>query len=573
MSFGIFDFLTLLGSLGFFIYGMKIMSESIQRVAGSKMREILSTMTSNRFKGVLTGFIITSIVQSSSATTVLVVSFVNASLLSLIEAIGVIMGANIGTTVTAWLISIIGFKVKISVYALPIIAIGFPLIFFNRDKIKSWGEVFIGFALLFLGLEYLKEAVPDLQSNPEILQFLSNYTNLGFLSTIIFVIIGTLLTVIVQSSSASMALTLVMANNGWIPFELAAAMVLGENIGTTITANLAALIANYHAKRAAFAHFIFNAFGVIWIIILLQPALMLISSFMVSMGNPNPFIDASSIPISLSVFHSAFNITNTLLLVWFSPLIAKVSIRAIKTNTEETTELKYISAGMMSTAELSIGEARKETIRFGTMVQDMSRLFRKLLESTKVKKQRKLVKKMEKMEVLTDTFEDEISKYLIKISSDRSLSVQGREEIAALLGASNELERMGDIFYQMSRDIDNKIEKGLAFTDKQFNSLFQMIDYVDEALEVMVENVEDPSTVNYEKAKSIEGKINNFRDELRKQQLKDDKKTLNTLSVSLYKDLYHLCEKLGDHIIRVSEDITKNGVEITETAESTENDE
>ncbi len=555
MKFNLFDLLTLFGSLGFFIYGMKIMSESIQRVAGSKMREILSSMTSNRFKGVLTGFLITSIVQSSSATTVLVVSFVNAGLLSLIEAIGVIMGANIGTTVTAWLISIIGFKVKISVYALPIIAVGFPMIFFSSDKLKSWGEVLIGFALLFLGLEFLKDAVPDLSANPEILSFLSNYTDLGFLSTLIFVIIGTLLTVIVQSSSASMALTLVMANNGWIPFELAAAMVLGENIGTTITANLAAIIANFHAKRAAIAHLIFNVFGVVWIIALLHPVLLMISSFMTSFGNNDPFTNPESIPISLSVFHTAFNVTNTLLLVWFCPFIAKVAIRIIKAKDDDVTELKYINAGMLSTAELSIEQAKKETVRFGEMTQDMSKQFKKLLEATKAKKQKKLLKKIYNYERLTDTLEDEISNYLLQITVDRSLSIDGSEKVASLLNITNELERIGDIFYQMSKDIDTKMEKGLAFSDKQFDNLYKMLDLVDEALDVMVENIRlFPNQGDYQDALKVELQINALRDKLRKDQVNGDKKSTRSITGSLYKDLYYLCEKIGDHAVRVSED-------------------
>ena len=256
--------LELVGALGFFIYGMKEMSDGIQKVAGSKMRDILRVMTSNRFLGVFTGFLVTALVQSSSASTVMIVSFVNAGLLSLVESIGVIMGANIGTTITAWLISILGFKVKISALALPIIAIGFPMMFSSRTIFKSWAQVLIGFALLFMGLDALKGAVPDLKSNPEILAFLSNYADMAYFSTLIFIAVGTILTLVVQSSSAAMALTLVMCFEGWIPFELAAAMVLGENIGTTITANLAALVGNVHAKRAAGAHFVFNIFGVIW---------------------------------------------------------------------------------------------------------------------------------------------------------------------------------------------------------------------------------------------------------------------------------------------------------------------
>ena len=267
MNYGLFDILTLIGALGFFIYGMKVMSDGIQKVAGSKMRQILGAMTSNRIFGVFTGFLITSLVQSSSATTVMVVSFVNAGLLSLVESIGVIMGANIGTTLTAWLISIFGFKVKIASIALPIIAFGFPLLFAKKRRNRSWGEVLIGFALLFMGLDALKSAVPDLGSNPEILEFLSRYTEGGILTIILFVAVGTIITIVVQSSSAAMALTLVMCNEGWVPFDVAAAMILGENIGTTITANLAALVGNVHAKRAARAHLIFNLMGVTWMIL------------------------------------------------------------------------------------------------------------------------------------------------------------------------------------------------------------------------------------------------------------------------------------------------------------------
>lgn len=285
MKFGIVELLTLIGSLGLFLFGMKLMSEALQKVAGDRMRSILSSMTSNRVKGLLTGVLITAIIQSSSATTVMVVSFVNAGLLSLIEAIGVIMGANIGTTVTAWLISILGFKVKMSAIALPLIGVSFPLLFSKNNRKKSWGELIVGFSILFMGLEYLKNSVPNIKDNPEILEFLSHYTNMGFFSDLIFLAIGTILTIIIQSSSATMTLTLVMCFNGWIDFELAAAMVLGENIGTTITANLAALVANISAKRAALAHLIFNSFGVIWILLILPIYIRGIDVFMLHMGS------------------------------------------------------------------------------------------------------------------------------------------------------------------------------------------------------------------------------------------------------------------------------------------------
>lgn len=558
MEYGFFDILSLLGALGFFIYGMKVMSEGIQKVAGDKMRNILSSMTSNRFKGVFTGFTITSLVQSSSATTVLVVSFVNAGLLSLTESIGVIMGANIGTTITAWLISIVGFKVKISAYALPIIAFGFPLMFFNRDKLKFWGEVLVGFALLFMGLSLLKDAVPDLKSNPDILEFLSRYTDMGFISILLFVLIGTLITVVVQSSSAAMALTLVMANNGWIPFELAAAMVLGENIGTTITANLAALVGNVHAKRAALSHFIFNIFGVTWILILIYPALNLVNSYIVGTGGDSPFTTATSIPIALSIFHSTFNIVNTLLLVWFVDFIANTVTKLVKSTGDDEFHLEYISTGLMNTAELSIEEARKETVRLGEITAKMSEQFRELLETDKPKKQKKLLKKIRAYEEVTDRMEVEISNYLINVTTKGTLSSKSTVQVTALLSAINDLERMGDIFFQMSKDIDriNKTEKTLK--DKQIKNLLKMMDLIDEAITIMIKNLNSKvGLATLDHAIIVENKIDSLRNKLRKEQTKDiEKEKYDPKRDGYYKDLFHLCEKLGDHIINVSEAVT-----------------
>lgn len=533
------------------------MSEGIQKVAGAKMRNILSSMTSNRAKGVFTGFTITSLVQSSSATTVLVVSFVNAGLLSLTESIGVIMGANIGTTITAWLISIVGFKVKIASYALPIIAIGFPLMFFNRERLKFWGEVLVGFALLFMGLALLKDSVPDLKANPEILEFLSRYTDLGFLSILLFVLIGTGITVVVQSSSAAMALTLVMANNGWIPFELAAAMVLGENIGTTITANLAALVGNVHAKRAALSHLIFNIFGVIWILILIRPALNLVDWYLVSSGSASPFVTATSIPVALSIFHSTFNILNTLLLIWFVNFIAKTVTRIIKSTGEDEFSLEYISTGMMNTAELSIEEARKETVRLGEMTQKMSKQFQNLIEENKPKKQKKLLKKIRDYEIMTDRMEQEISEYLMKVSSG-TLSNTSTIKMTSLLSAVNDLERIGDIFFQMSRDVERILKSEKKFKSKQIKGLQEMMTLIDEALKIMVELLDSTSSTNsLEPAMIVEEKIDALRNALRKDLTKDIKKDkYDPQRDGWYKDLFHLCEKVGDHAINVSEAMT-----------------
>ncbi|MFZ9037561.1 MAG: Na/Pi cotransporter family protein [Gammaproteobacteria bacterium] len=324
MDYSFFDFLTLLGSLGLFLYGMKVMSDALMELAGDRMRNVLASATSNRLFAVGTGFLITAVIQSSSATTLMVVSFANASLLSLTESIGVIMGANIGTTVTAWLISLLGFKVNMAAIAIPLVGLGFLLSFSKNKNLRHWGFFIVGFAILFVGLQYLKDSVPDLKSSPEALAFLSDYTNKGYFSIILFMIIGTLLTVIIQSSSATMAITIIMCFEGWIPFEMAAAMVLGENIGTTITANLAAIVANYRARRTARAHFIFNIFGVAWMLVLFLPFLQGIAYIVERLEGDSPFVQAAAIPVALSLFHTTFNIINTTLMIQMIPTIGRV---------------------------------------------------------------------------------------------------------------------------------------------------------------------------------------------------------------------------------------------------------
>lgn len=366
MNYGFTDILTLLGSLGLFLYGMKVMSDSLMEVAGDKMRSILASMTSNRFFGVFTGFFITSVIQSSSATTLMVVSFVNASLLTLFESVSVIMGANIGTTVTAWLITILGFKVSMAAIALPLVGLGFLLTFSKNIKTRHWGGFVIGFAILFIGLQFLKDAVPDIKQNPEILEWLKAYTDLGFLSVLIFLMIGTILTVVLQSSSATMALTLVMCYEGWIPFEMAAAMVLGENIGTTITANLAALVANLNAKRTARAHLIFNLLGVTWMLILYYPFLNGIEWLVTKNGGASPFNTPEVIPVALSVFHTVFNIINTFVLIWFIALIVKMVEKVIPYREEEEIgieEPKYLNKNALNYPQTAISALLNESKR------------------------------------------------------------------------------------------------------------------------------------------------------------------------------------------------------------------
>ena len=364
----VFKILTLLGSLGLFLYGMTLMSEALQKVAGDKLRNILAAMTSNSVSRILTGLFVTAVIQSSSATTVMVVSFVNAGLLSLVQSIGVIMGANIGTTFTAWLISLLGFKADIAVLAIPLIAFGFVFMMCKAKKKKSIGELIIGFSLLFLGLSFLKESVPDLRSTPEVLEFLQQWTNYGFGSVLLFVGVGTILTIVLQSSSATMALTLVMCNNGWIPFEMGAAMVLGENIGTTITANIAASVANVSARRAAMGHSVFNVFGVLWCLILFHPFLNLVSKIIMAMGLDNPLVagaSSNSVLYAISMVHTLFNIINTLLLVWFTNQIATLVTKIIKgKKDEEVFRLQFIQGGILSTSELSLNQAKEEIVHY-----------------------------------------------------------------------------------------------------------------------------------------------------------------------------------------------------------------
>ncbi|MBT8433275.1 MAG: Na/Pi cotransporter family protein [Gammaproteobacteria bacterium] len=329
MDYGLYDILTLLGSLGLFLYGMKVMSDALMELAGDRMRKILAGATSNRLFAVLTGFTITAVIQSSSATTLMVVGFANASLLSLTESVGVIMGANIGTTVTAWLISLLGFKVNMAAIALPLVGLGFLFSLSKKKNLRHWGYFIVGFAILFIGLQYLKNSVPDIKSSPEALAFLSDYTNKGYLSIVLFLFIGTLLTVVIQSSSATMAITIIMCFEGWIPFEMAAAMVLGENIGTTITANLAAIVANYRAKRTARAHFIFNCFGVVWMLVLFLPIVHGIGHVVENIEGASPFTQAAAIPVALSLFHTTFNIVNTVVMVQFIPLISRIVERMV----------------------------------------------------------------------------------------------------------------------------------------------------------------------------------------------------------------------------------------------------
>lgn len=553
---GILKILIIVGSLGFFIYGMKIMSEGIQKAAGNKLRQILGAMTSNRFKGVFTGFVTTSLVQSSSATTVMVVSFVNAGLLTLVQAVGVIMGANIGTTLTAWLISVFGFKVDIAGFALPLIAIGVLLLFTNKNRLKSWGEVFIGFAILFMGLEFLKGSVPDLKSNPEALEFIKHISGSGMHHLLIAILIGTIVTVVVQSSSAAMAITIVLCKLGYIPFEMACGMVLGENIGTTITANAAAIVANVHAKRAARAHFIFNTFGVVWMIFAFDLFIYSIDNYMVQSGEGSPLQIQEARPVALAIFHTSFNIINLLLMVWFIPHIVKIVIRMVpsKGGLDQEFHLDYIQSGLMSTPELSILEAKKEIAKFGKITSRMSTFTQEIMVEIDKKKKDKLYKRIRKYEEITDRVEVEVGRYLEKVS-EGDMSNATSLRVRSMLSIINDLERIGDIFYQMSKVLERKENEKIWFTPEQRNNLKNMYSLIDKAFEIMVDNLNnDYEKVDIKKATEIENDINKYRNKLRKNHLENvEKGEYPIKSGMVYNDLFSQCEKAGDHIINVSE--------------------
>jgi len=553
MSF-IFNLLTIVGSLGLFLLGMKMMSEALQNVAGDRMRGILSSMTSNRFTGVVTGLLITAIIQSSSATTVMVVSFVNAGLLPLAKSVGVILGANIGTTVTAWLITLFGFKVKISLVALPIIGLAFPLMF-SKSRYKAWAEVLIGFAILFIGLDFMKSNVPDIKNSPQILGFIQGFNDFGYGSVFIFILIGSVLTMIIQSSSAVVALTIIMCYQGWLGFELAAAMVLGDNIGTTITANISAIVANRIAKQAAIIHLIFNVFGVLLCLPFLFPLLNLINSISVSLGNESAYVGAEGIPVALSMFHSFFNIANTSIFIWLVPQLVRIAetILPVKSEEDEVFHLQHIKFGMLSTSELSLIQAKKEVIIFGEKVEKMVGFVYALFSNQKGKKTNKLIKKIIKYEDLTDRFEIEISQYLKKMSQN-NLSKKTSNEVHSILRIIDNLENIGDICYQITQFQERRINEKLKITSKLDTSLQTIFQIVLDSLSHMNENLKkNYNQINLDDARDLEKKIDKMRDTLRKENLEAIRDGKYEFPIAnYYKGIFYRSERIGDFVYDVS---------------------
>lgn len=546
----IINIFSLVGSLALFLFGMKTMSEGLEKFAGDRLRSILAAMTKNRVMGVLTGILITALIQSSSATTVMVVSFVNAGLMTLTQSIGVIMGANIGTTVTAWIISAVGFKVNIAAFAIPLLAIGMPLIFSGKGNRKSIGEFIFGFSFLFMGLSFLQEAATAMNIGDMVAGMLAHVPQDSFFTIILFIIVGALVTMIVQASAATMSITLMLfgMNIPGFGFEQAAALAMGQNIGTTITAFMASLTANTQARRAALAHMFFNVFGVVAFLIVFYPACDAVSWGVENlMGGGNDLF-------KLSAFHTAFNIINTLLLIGFVKQIEMFVCRVLPMKAQdEDYRLRFISGGLLSTAELSIMEAQKEIRSFAERCQRMAGFVPTLLETKDEMEFNKLFARIEKYENITDSMEMEIASYLNKVSEGR-LSDASKTQIQKMLRQISELESIGDSVYNLGRTLNrHRMHCQEGFTAEQMQHMMTMLQLVGAALSEMLKRIDQPTTKNGVKTSlNIEHEINNYRTQLKNQNLHDVNAGLYDYQLGVfYVDFISECEKLGDYVMNV----------------------
>ena len=577
---GILQIFTLLGAMGMFLYGMNLMSSGLQKAAGDRLRGFLSAMTSNPFKRVMTGVGITALIQSSSATTVMVVSFVNAGLLTLVQAIGVIMGANIGTTITAWMVSLLGFKADISILAVPLMLLGFLFSNSKNDQHKNIGELIVGFSLLFLGLSFMKESVPDLKQTPEVLEFVRQWAGHGFWSVMIFLGVGTILTLILQSSSATMAITLIMLSMGWIPFPMACAMVLGENIGTTITANIAASVGNPAAKRAALSHTIFNVFGVVWALILFRPFLGLVGKIIELLGFPNPAAegfavsapegaDGTAALYGLSMLHTLFNTINTLILVWFTGLIAKLVSKIIKEpekKEEKAFRLKYIEAGPLATPELATEQAFNEIIHFAKISRNGLGYARAAINETNADKFEELRGKLVKYEEISDRIEYEIATFLNAVSAEE-ISERTSLMVKAMYKIIGELESLGDSGESISRILSRRNIHNKAFDGSTIKKLNAMVDLVDNAYDVMILNLTlafEGKLEEISNAYAAEDRINKLRDNLRDEEIESIESEHRNYQTSVYyMDIVSELETMGDFMINISQTLYKTKSKIS----------
>lgn len=543
---------SLLGSLGLFLYGMKIMSEGLEKFAGDRLRNILAAMTKNRVMGVLTGISVTALIQSSSATTVMVISFVNAGLMTLTQAIGVIMGANVGTTVTAWIISAIGFKVNIAAFALPLLAIGIPLVFSGNSQRKSIGEFVFGFSFLFMGLSFLQESAENLQVGNVVALMLAKVADGGFFTIILFVIVGALVTMLVQASAATMAITLMLfdMNIPGFGLEQAAALAMGQNIGTTITAFIASLTGNTQARRAALAHMFFNVFGVIIVLFIFYPFCDAITWFVSNvLGTPDNDM------FKLSAFHTAFNVFNTLILIWFVKQIEQFVCKVLPQKEEkEEPRLRFITGGLLSTAELSIIQARNEIGVMAERCCRMTDMVRKALSAKKDNEFENLYNRIEHYEQITDNMETEIADYLRKVSEGR-LSAYTKMHIAQMLREVDELESVGDSMYHLARTLSRKRQhEPSPFTNEQKAHMEEMLNLTDKALgnmhSILLDNTSDP--VDLKNAYGMESQLNDFRSKCRDENLEAvNTGVYNYRLGTFYNDFIGECERIGDYVINV----------------------
>lgn len=562
----LFIIINFAGALAVFLFGMKLMSEGLQKVAGNKMRTVMGQVTSNPFRGICTGAAVTTAIQSSSATTVMVVSFVNAGLLSLAGAVAVIMGANIGTTITAWIITLFGLGESTSMFSLPMFlgAISLIFLFSSKSRLKAIGEFIIGLTLLLVGMGLLQQAMPNLEEYPRFLEALATLSDYGFASILLFTLIGALLTCIVQASAAMMAITLVMCYKGWIGFDVSVALVMGQNIGTTITANLAAMVANTNGKKAARAHLVFNVIGVIITLISFRPVMNLIAYATQGIIGCNPYtpINAAgyspeAIPLALSIFHTLFNVGNTLILVWFIPGILRIvdwMVKPVAEDDEYVFRLQYISNNWMSTAEVNMEAAQKEIENFSKRVLRMYTFLPKLRTAKNEEEFDEVLDRVKKYEEITDHMEQEITKYLTRIS-EGNLSTEGSQKISSMLRIIDNLESIGDAIYQIALLRKNKRDDAVHFSEDLNNNLHNISQLVEHALEIMHTNLHgDYRQADINAAYEAEQAVNQCRDLLRMQHLNALKQgTYNYAIGAAYSGLYALYEKLGDYVINVSE--------------------
>ena len=582
----ILNVLSVLGGLAMFLYGMALMSEGLQKSAGDRLRAFMAKMTSNSFKRVLTGTVVTALVQSSSATTIMVVSFVNAGLLTLGNAIGVIMGANIGTTLTAWITSL-GFSVNIALFAVPMMAFGFLLHSSKKSSLKNIGQFLMGFAIMYVGLTFMKDCSNAVLNSYQsgMMSFFGSIKGFGFGSVLLFLIAGAVLTIVLQASSATMAITMLLAASGLIDFKLAVAMVLGENIGTTITANIAASVANTSAKRAARAHTIFNVVGVVWVLALLRPIVSLICVVMESLGFYDP-VQAShqlaviadrgmqvdpaemdmyknSLLYGIAMLHTLFNVTNTFVLIWFVPLIEKAVIWLVKEPKGETEvfRLKYISGGPLNTAELSLNEAQQEVIHFGEICRNGFSYLRQAVNEQNPDKFDALNEKLIKYEEITDRIEYEIASYLNDVSRNE-LSEESAKNIRSMYKVIKEMESLGDSCEAIGRILKRKAVHGKVFDKSLLDRLNMMLDCVQKGYDVMIENLKNPDLTDISNAVNAEYNIDECRRHLREEHIVNiESNSYNYLTGVYYIDVLNELEKLGDFIINISEAIVKDSDE------------